>query len=176
MKRKVLYQLSAIGLFVLLKFGYIQADTVDLTFLLGPTDAVISLVTASPSIVRPDSGYFHPSLNVLIDKSCSGFNFWILSFLLLSFLAIKYFDDKKPLLLIIPSALFCSYFLTLFANSSRIIITLLFKSKFSNVPLTHSGWFHEALGVFVYFFCLITTYLLAEFLLLKTIRPNAKLA
>lgn len=49
MIRKLPYQLAAVGVFLLLKFWYVQADNSDLAFLLRPTDTLVGLTTNSSS-------------------------------------------------------------------------------------------------------------------------------
>ena len=176
MTRKLPFQLAAIGIFVLLKFWYVQADNDNLAFLLQPTDALVGLAAGSPSQYLPDSGYFHPDLNIFIDKSCAGFNFWVLCFLMLSFLAFRHLGRQMYLVLTLPAALICAYLLTIFANTSRISIALFLQNKTEAFFTKNDTWFHEAQGVFVYLSCLIAIYLTAEFLLIKFTQPDAQLA
>ncbi len=171
---KLPYQLAAIGIFGLLKLWYVGADNDDLAFLLRPTDALVGLAASSPSSYLTDSGYFHPDLNILIDKSCAGFNFWILCFLMLSFLAFNHLARRRQLAISIPASLLCAYFLTIFANTSRISIAIFLQNKTGAFFPKNLPWFHEAQGVFVYLSCLIAIYLIAEFLLTKLTRPNAQ--
>lgn len=171
---KLPYQLAAIGIFGLLKLWYVGADNDDLAFLLRPTDALVGLAASSPSSYLTDSGYFHPDLNILIDKSCAGFNFWILCFLMLSLLIFKYLGRWAHLTLTLPATLLCAYVLTIFANTSRISIAIFLQNKAAAFLPKHLLWFHEAQGVFVYLSCLIAIYLIAEFLLTKLTRPNAQ--
>ena len=174
MTRKLTYQLAAVGLFLLLKLSYTQADNDDLAFLLRPTDALVGLAAGSPSVYQPARGYFHPDLNILIDKSCAGFNFWILCFIMLSFLAFRYFHRRKYLVFVLPAALLCAYTLTVFANTSRISIAIFLRDKTGTLSPKHADWLHEAQGIFVYLSCLVAVYLAAEFLLTKLPRPDAQ--
>ena len=174
MTRKLPYQLAAIGIFGLLKFWHIGANNEALAFLLRPTDALVGLATNSPSLYLPDRGYFHIDLNILIDKSCAGFNFWILCFLMLSFLAFGYLNRLRHLTIALPVSLLYAYFLTIFANTSRISIAVFLQNKTGVFFLKNPGWFHEAQGVFVYLSCLTAIYLTAEFMLTKLTRPNAQ--
>lgn len=176
MTRKLPYQLAAIGIFVLLKFWYVGADNDALAFLLRPTDTLVGLATSSSSLYSPDEGYFHSELNILIDKSCAGFNFWILCFLMLSFLAFRYLHKQSHLALTLPAASLCAYVLTIFANTSRISIAIFLQNRMGAFFPENPGWLHEAQGVFVYLSCLIISYLIAEFLLTKLTRPDAQLA
>ncbi|MPR35618.1 exosortase K [Salmonirosea aquatica] len=165
MPRNLPYQLAALAIFVLLKLAYTQADTSDLAFLLGPTDTLVGLAANSPSVYDSASGYLHPDLNITIDKSCSGFNFWMLSFLMLSFLSLRYLSQSSHKLAALPLALLCAYGLTIFANTSRITIAVLLQNQFPHVPPPYQAWFHQAQGTFVYLSCLIGLYLTLDYLL-----------
>ena len=44
------YYLLAIGIFLLLRFGFVHADTDDLAFLLKPTAKLVGLLTGSPVV------------------------------------------------------------------------------------------------------------------------------
>ena len=173
MTRQLPYQFVALLLFGLLKVWYVRASNDDLAFLLRPTDTLIGLITNSPSVPRPDSGYFHPDLNLLIDKSCAGFNFWILCFVVLSFVAFKHLKRHLHLALSLSFALPCAYILTIIANTSRISIAIFLQDKTGAFFSENPTWWHEAQGVFVYLSFLIAIYLIAEFLLTKLTRPDA---
>lgn len=169
------YYLTAIALFILLKFGYTVADNDDLSYLLTPTDKLVSLLTGSQSVYFPGDGYYHGSLKILIDKSCSGFNFWILSFLLLAYLTVKYFDKAIHKILVIPVSLLCAFVLTIFVNASRIYASLVIQTHTKNVLLSQQHLVHEAIGIITNLSFLTLTYYLTEKILIQT-RHNAKLA
>jgi exosortase K len=82
-KKNLLYYLCIATLFILLKQLYTFADNESLKFLLVPTNKLVALFQGS-SYSYSANGYYHESLNILINKSCSGFNFMILSFLVFS--------------------------------------------------------------------------------------------
>jgi exosortase K len=94
MNKNIPYYIAAAGFFILLKAGYTFAGNDNLIFLLSPTDKLVGLLTGSHSVYLTESGYFHSALNITVDKSCSGFNLWVLSFLVFSYLLLKYFE--KP--------------------------------------------------------------------------------
>lgn len=169
------YYLTAVGLFILLKFGFTLADNNDLTFLLKPTDKTVGLLTGSQSVYISDSGYFHEHLNIIIDKSCSGFNFLILCFLLFAYLTVKHFDKSLQKILMLPTSLFVAYVLTIFVNTSRIFASILVQSQTKSVFFNHQHIIHEAIGITTNLTFLILAYVLIEKLLTHK-RYNAKFA
>ena len=173
--KNILYYLTAVGLFILLKFGYTLADNSDLTFLIKPTDKLVGLLTGSHSIYLSESGYYNEHLNIIIDKSCSGFNFWILCFLLFTYLTVKYSDKTLNKILTIPTALIGAYLLTIFVNTSRIFASIVLQTQTKNIILNHQHILHEAIGIITNLTFLILAYVLIEKLLIHK-RLNAKFA
>jgi exosortase K len=160
--KNISYYLPAIGLFVLLKIGFTFSDNNDLIFLLKPTDKLVGLLTGSPSVFWEENGFFHEKINIVIDKSCSGFNFWMLCFLVFTYLGLKYFDKHLHKMLIFPTALFCAYLLTIFANASRIFASIIVQNQTANIFPNQQFLIHEAIGIITYFSFLVLVYYLME--------------
>lgn len=173
--RNLPYYFAAGGVFVLLKFAFRYADTADLVFLLKPVDSLVGLLAGSYSIPHAEGGYFHESLNIIIDKSCSGFNFWVLSFLLFTYLALKYFDRTLSKILTIPASLAVAYLLTVFVNTSRIFASIVVQRQTQSLLASHQRLIHEAIGIITYLSFLVLAYILIE-KLLKNRQQNEKLA
>lgn len=153
-------------LFTLLKIIFRSMNNDDLQFLLYPTNLGIELATNSTAIYLPNSGYLHQSLNIVIDKSCSGFNFFLISFLLSAY----GFNRIKGLkfVLVILLAFVSAYLLAIFANISRILCYLVLLSE--NIPQRidpENIWLHRAEGILVYLSFLIIFFLILNFVTLK---------
>ena len=171
--KNIPYYLTAVGLFLLLKFGYTFADNSDLTFLLKPTDKLVVLLTGSHSVYLSDSGYYHKSINIIIDKSCSGFNFWVLCFLIFTYLTVRYFEKHFHKILTVFFVLIGSYLLTIFVNASRIFASIIVQTQTKNILLNQQHIIHEAIGIITNLTYLILAYILIEKLLIHK-RHNAK--
>jgi exosortase K len=158
------YYLSAVGLFVLLKIGFTFADNGDLTFLLKPTDRLVGLLTGSQSVYLADYGFFHfhGQMNFVIEKSCSGFNFWVLCFPVFAYLGLKYFDRHIHKALTVPAALLCSYLLTVFVNASRIVASLVVRNLTVGFFPGRQPLIHEIVGITTCFTFLVLVYYLIE--------------
>jgi len=173
--KKIIFYLITIIIFIVLKFAYSYANLVDLKFILYPTDKIVSLITNSSSQYISEVGFFHEKYNFIIEKSCSGFNFWALCFIMLSFLSIKHLNSKLNQAIAILFVLFISFFLTIFVNSSRIIVSIVVQNQasyyMSNNPHTV---IHEIIGIIINLSFLILIYFLAEYFLNK-IKHNEKL-
>lgn len=174
--KNIPFYFTAAGLFILLKFGFKLAENNDLSFLLKPTDKLVGFMTGSQSVYISDSGYFHEHLNIIIDKSCSGFNFWILCFLLFTYLTVRHFEKPIHKLFAIPTAFAIAYILTIFVNTFRIFASIVaqvqadkFLSKTLHLLL------HEIVGVITNLTFLILAYVFIEKLLTHK-QNNAKFA
>ena len=167
MNKNITYYFITAGLFILLKLWFTIAGNNDLMFLLEPTDRFVGLITGSNSVYFSDSGYYHDKLNILIDKSCSGFNFWILGFVVFTYLALKYFDKPLHKVLTIPAALLCAYVLTIFVNASRIYASVIVQTQTINIMPEQQHIVHEAVGIIIYLSFLVLAYYLIERFLIQ---------
>jgi len=151
-----------IGIFLILKYLHKIAETKDLKFLLEPIDKIISLFTGLQSIETAEGAFSIVELNILIDKSCSGFNFLILCFMMLACLCVKYFDRVIHKLGMVIFTLALSYLITIIVNSSRIVTSLLFEHQIHQAFNLDSNIMHLAIGVTTNISFLILTYLFVE--------------
>jgi len=152
-----------------------MTDHDQLFFILKPTNGLVEIFTGSPSFYDATIGYYYPNLNITIEKSCSGFNFWLLAFVLSAFVSLNYLQSKKAKAFIIPVMLVVSYLLTLFVNASRIVTSLAANSMTSawyDHPVT---WLHQAEGAFIYLMFLILFYSSLQFFYSKNFTRHEKL-
>ncbi|EDM44776.1 hypothetical protein SCB49_14430 [unidentified eubacterium SCB49] len=167
------YYLTVLGIFSCLKFSFTLANNNNLQFLLKPTNKLVGFLTNSHSVFFSNKGYYFENLNILIDKHCSGFNFWVLSFLIFSYLLLKYFNKRIYKIATIPLALTTAYLLTLFVNTSRIFVAIIIQDYTKNTVLEQQDVLHEIIGVITNLTFLMLTYLLVEKLLIFK-QNNAK--
>ncbi len=170
-KKNLRYYIIAILLFIVSKFTYSYAKNDMVIFLTKPTSKIISFITNSKAIYNPKSGFYYENLNIVIDKSCSGFNFWMLLYLLLFFSIIKLIEQEFYKIITLPATLLFTYLITLFVNTSRILISIFIEHK---TDLKYQ-WLHQAEGAFIYLSFLIISYKLFEYLQTKIIKHHEKL-
>ncbi len=144
----MLKYLTVLIIFCLGKWWHQTADAEALRFVLAPTDGLVSLATGSPGIWRIGEGYFHAGADFIIDASCAGFNFMLISFLLLSYLLLRRFDAWW----VVPIALLFAWPLTVLANTSRILTILMTGAAPRGIG--EAAW-HQGQGVFVYLTALV---------------------
>jgi exosortase K len=158
-------------IFVLLKLWYRHANEADLHFVLYPTDKVFNLISGSSSECVSERGYVHQDLHIIIEKSCSGFNFLLLCFVVLSYSVIRNFDRIEKVLKYLLPILVFSWLFTIFVNCSRILFSVRVHHSSANDA---GGRMHEMEGAFIYLSFLIGIYLLFEYLIKKTKTNYAK--
>ncbi|WP_022823257.1 exosortase K [Hymenobacter norwichensis] len=146
------------GAFIALKFGYMHAATSHLLWLLWPTDVLVGGVLGSVSSFEPARGFVHADLHIAIDKSCSGFNFWLLCSGLLLVSALRHQEPMRTFqnswLLLLPVL---GYVLTLLVNTSRILTAVSIQRVFPQAA-RQLPWLHQAEGVLVYLVFLLLIY------------------
>lgn len=170
---KNIHIIACISLFLLMKMIYTQTTSDDLKFLLYPTDQLVCFFTGNQSNYIPKAGYFHIDLNILIEKSCAGFNFFILFFLISYITCIKHIIHSSRRWSLLPICLLISYLLTIAVNSSRIITAIALKSKFNFIEISSS---HQLQGTFIYLFFLLLFYSVLKYYLNKQVLKNEKFA
>lgn len=165
-KKDVIYIGIVFLIFAALKFAYAFVDTSTLQFLLAPTNKLIEVITGSDAVYSSGIGYFHPHLNIVIDKSCSGYNFWLIGFLMISFVLIK--SRILQFWKILPLTLIISYLITILANVSRISgYMVLMKSGLTEYLDSGNSWLHQAEGIFVYFSFLVMSFFILNHTITK---------
>ena len=153
---------------------YIKASTQELMFILWPTNIIVEVMTGIKSVHKNNDGFFYSNLNIIINKSCSGFNFFMICFLMLSFSAINVLKTHKQIVTAIVLPLFISTISTVFANSSRILIAIYVK-KIMPDSSNKYPWLHQTEGIIVYLFLLIIIHTSFTFLIQKIQDKNEEL-
>lgn len=143
-----------LSIVIIAKIAYTQATNDTLVFILKPLSTLVSYILNSDFIYTNASGFYFESLNITIDKSCSGINFWIISFTLFSVSILNVIRTNLWRSVSIIGVLIASFIFTLFANTSRILTAVFL----SNQVEKNYTWLHQAEGVFIYVTLLILAY------------------
>ncbi len=167
MNKNLPYYLLALSLFGLLKLWLGTFDNQELYFLLKPTDAIFSLVSGSKSVFTAQNGFFHERYQMVIEKSCSGYNFMLICFLMLYFLIIKFVKSRAFKVVWLLGALGISYVVTVFINSSRILVSVSLQDSIENLLHLDAALTHQSIGVLTNLTFLIIIYLLVEKIIIK---------
>jgi exosortase K len=144
---------------LVLKLLYPLADTEDLKIFVQPTAEIVSIGNNESFIYSAD-GFYFPAMNVLIDKSCSGFNFFIIALCVFASIVPYHYLSKRHCVLLMGLLVFVTYAITICVNASRIITAIFLLRLQTSVPWVTQPWVHEAEGALVYLFALLGAYLI----------------
>lgn len=130
-----------------LKHFYSTAEPDQLRWILAPTARIIQLLTGVSFAFEPGAGYLNREHLILIAPACSGINFLITAFVMLSFLRLA--EGKGWLS--IPASALMAYAATLLTNAVRITLSM----QLQKAQLT-AGWLdaarvHRIEGIVIYF-------------------------
>ncbi len=173
MKNTQFYIFTGI-IFILFKFGFTFSDNDDLQFLLNPTNKLVEIFTGSQSVYISEKGYCHETLNIVINKSCSGFNFWLISFMAFAYLTVTRSVNSMQKSISIPAALIFAYFFSIFTNSSRIFASIIVQNATAKIVMQQQ-LLHETIGIITNLSFLVLTYYLID-KLLTHLKNNAQLS
>lgn len=136
-------------------------------WLLKPTTLWVEQITGFDFEFLKGEGYVCTQIipTTIIDKSCSGLNFWLMAFLLGGFVLHKKVTDFWRLLYAFVGSFFLAWCVTIIANTGRIVISIKFLSLLE--PYIEYSQSHLLLGIFIYLTMLILYYLGLNYTLKK---------
>lgn len=153
----------AVALLLLGKYWYSQADTEALLFLLRPVSWLIHLLSNQPYTFLAGQGFYFPNGHLLINASCSGFNWLLLAYLLGIFAGLRFLGKPFHKITLLPIMLPAAYLLCLVVNSMRIFFSIFITEQFAQ----NSAWLHLVEGTFVYLSSLILWYFACQYFFKK---------
>ena len=162
--RQLTIQKIAYGLLVMLiaaglKYGYSQASSEDLGWMLGPVASLVEIFTGVEFLKEAGIGYVSSAKQVAIVPACAGINFLVAAFCMTALALIYSLRRKVILPICIPAALAAAYGATLCANSLRIMLSMdLYHADIYTALITPER-IHRIAGIAIYFICLSLLYL-----------------
>lgn len=146
------------------KHFYSTANADQLRWILAPTTAIVESLSGQHFYFESRVGYMDESHRFLIATSCSGVNFLIASFVMLSVNWIQRDRFQNFRWLLFPCAVGLAFVGTICANATRILLAL--KLQEAGVQ---AGWMdpsrvHRLEGILVYFGFLLLIFFIGEML------------
>lgn len=170
-RKTLLYYLFTAMIFAGLKGWYANTTTDNLSFLLSPVSSLVNVATNMKSAYIKGAGFYYANADILINKSCSGFGFASICFLLLCYLVGKYINKSGVCLLLTLSSLMLAILFSIVVNSCRIILSISLKQNNEHLQTVNAMLSHETIGAVIYLFFLIAIYISFEYIF-KTINKN----
>jgi exosortase K len=143
-----------------LKHYYATATADQLRWILAPTTACVELASGTSFEFESGAGYMSSDQSFLIASSCSGVNFLITAFLLLSMRRLFGDQSKSMKWEFIPAAAVIAYLVTIIANTARIAIAL--RSHEIDGGWLNPSQLHRIEGIFIYFGFLLLLFVTSE--------------
>ena len=146
---------------IAIKLFYANCQTEDLKLFLKPVSMVVSFFTGARYQYSAEMGYFFPALQISIERSCSGVNFFVMAFCMVSISVLPFYKTAVRKFIALTGFAFGAFLFTILANSSRIIIAIN-SLRWSEIFYTlGTDKMHLYQGSFIYIFFLILFYFLA---------------
>ncbi|QZY55743.1 exosortase K [Crassaminicella profunda] len=148
----------ALFMAIYIKFIFRYGNFQYVLYILKPVTKVVELFLGVSFQYYEGIGFINNDLKMHISRGCSGANFFIMVFLMISFSFISKIQNKNklPALLIFFTV---SYVITIIANASRIIGASLMMHIIT-FNIKYERLIHQSIGVIFYFIILIITYYL----------------
>jgi exosortase K len=154
--------ITAIVLRILLK-GIASGEMI---LMLNPTSTFLE-VALDQQALSTQSGFYFPDLNITLDRSFSGENFFIIIFCLLSFTVPYHIFKSWQAISIYIGVLLASFILTILISSVRIISALPILRIQDSMPWINSFWMQRVEGGIIYLSGLLLVYMLFKNVFIK---------
>ena len=145
-----------------LKLYYSAASVNDLRWVLAPTAWLAQTITGTVFEFEPYAGYMSYDRRFVIAAACSGVNFLIISFLVLTIGRLWRHRQRRARWSFMPIAFAIAYITTIAANTARISIAILLRPFTSGIALLDAEQIHRVEGIIVYFGFLLMLFIASE--------------
>jgi len=165
MNRKLIWsaQLAAVLLCALaLKFYYANATANELLWILGPTTALVELLSGRSFAFESYTGYVSSDHRFVIAVPCAGVNFLITALLMFGLRRLWRERFQKVSWRFLPVTVAVAYVATLVVNTTRICIALEMQRRGVEVDGLSGNQLHRVEGIVVYFGFLLLLFVLSE--------------
>ncbi|MCJ8311911.1 MAG: exosortase K [Saccharospirillaceae bacterium] len=150
-----------ICMFIGCKLFYRQATTQELIWLLMPVNQLIEWVTGFQSNYIINKGYYFQSIDMLINKSCSGFNLFLISMLIVLYLFFNKVRTIYQVILSVGVSVILAYVFVLITNCVRILNVMLIEHS-TLFTLNANTVIHQSIGILVNVTFLVIFYMLID--------------
>ena len=145
-----------------LKLYYSAASVNDLRLVLAPTAWLSQTITGTVFEFEPYAGYMSFDRRLVIAAACSGVNFLIISFLVLTIGRLWRHRQRRARWSFMPIAFAAAYITTIAANTTRISTAILLRPFTSDVTFLNGEQIHRVEGIIVYFGFLLMLFIASE--------------
>ena len=145
-----------------LKYFYSTASVNNLRWVLAPTTFLVEIITGIQFRFESQAGYLSDDRTFLIAQPCSGVNFLIIAFVMLTFGAMWRERPKTLAWGSLLLAALAAYIATIAANTTRIALALKLRQlDLERTPFDYED-IHRIEGIIVYFVFLLLLFFASE--------------
>jgi len=137
------------------KLMYSGTGPDDLRWMTAPTQALVGLVTGIEFTYEAGYGYVNFAHRLVIAKSCTGVNYLLAVFGLLTFTLVPVIRGQRRKLLLVGALVACAYGVTVVVNSVRIALGVALHEGGFAWGWLDAGRIHRLAGIIVYFLSLV---------------------
>ena len=145
-----------------LKYHYSTATADELRWILGPTTALVELLSGKSFAFESYTGYMSSDHTFVIAAPCAGVNFLIAAFLMLGVMRWWRGRFEKVSWRFIPIVALVAYVTTVITNTVRIFIALEIQKHSVELEWLTANQLHRLEGIVVYFGFLLMLFMLTE--------------
>jgi exosortase K len=145
-----------------IKLYYSTASVNDLLWILAPTTLLVELITGVEFAFESNAGYMSSDHSFLIAASCSGVNFLITAFLMLSLGRLWKCRTQIISWIFIPLSMLAAYLTTILANTFRISTALQIRRLDHELIWLNPDQLHRFEGIVIYFGFLLLLFVVSE--------------
>jgi exosortase K len=137
------------------KLAYSRLGPDDLRWMTGPTQALVGLVSGIDFTYETGYGYVNFAHRLVISKACTGVNYLLAVFGLLTFTLVPVVRGQRRKLLLVGALAACAYAVTVLVNSLRIALGVALHEGGFAWGWLSAGRVHRLAGIVLYFLSLV---------------------
>jgi exosortase K len=150
------------------KLAYARLGPDDLRWMTAPTQALVGLVSGIDFTYEAGYGYVSLAHLLVISKSCTGVNYLLAVFGLLTFTLVPAVSSQRTKLLLVGALAGCAYGVTVVVNSVRIALGVALHEGGFAWGWLGAGRVHRVAGIVVYFVSLVGVHALGRRAVLRS--------
>jgi len=145
-----------------LKSYYSTATADELLWILGPTTALVEMLSSRSFTFESYTGYMSSDHTFVIAVPCAGVNFLLTAFLMIALRRLWRNRFEGVTWRFLPIAAGLAYLATLIANTTRICVALEIQRRAVEVDWLTGNQLHRLEGIVIYFGFLLLLFMLIE--------------
>jgi exosortase K len=144
------------------KLAYSHCGPDDLRFMTGPTQALVGLASGIDFTYEAGYGYVNLAHRLVLSKSCTGVNYLLAVFGLLTFTLVPATPGGRRKLLLVGALAASAYGVTVMVNALRIVLAVALHEGGLAWGWLSAERVHRLAGIVVYFVSLVGVHVVAR--------------